>query len=115
MNKTQTLGNAGETLVAQQLISQGFTLLAKNYRRRTGEVDLIASKKDIIAFVEVKTRKNKYFDLSTVITRSKQRKIIMAAKEYLVRHDHYDKVCRFDVALVENGNQITYIPNAFTE
>ncbi len=39
----------------------------------------------------------------------------MAAKEYLVRHDHYDKVCRFDVALVENGNQITYIPNAFTE
>lgn len=118
MNKRKKLGDAAEQLIANTLIKDGFTILEQNYRTRLGEVDIIAGKDDILAFVEVKMRTTIMFDLSTVITKSKQRKIIRAAKEYLIKNDYYDtKVCRFDVALVQglNAKNITYFPNAFTE
>lgn len=115
MNTKQALGNWGETLVAQNLEQHGYTLLAKNYRYRTGEIDLIAKKNEYIIFVEVKTRKHTYFDLTDLITISKQRKIIATAHHFLATYDFDNKICRFDVALVEQNNHITYIPNAFTE
>ncbi len=116
MQKTIKLGNYGEQLVAQHLQADGFTILEKNYRQRCGEIDLIAYKKDLLVFVEVKLRRSHYFDLSHVITHSKQQKIITTAKTYLARTDHDDKACRFDVALVEcidGAPKITYIPQAF--
>jgi len=108
------LGNAGEDHVARELEQQGFTIEHRNYRKRYGEIDVIASKKDLLVFVEVKRRKKAYFHLGELITWSKQRKIVMVAKEYIARYDHADKVCRFDVALIE-GDTLTYLPNAFTE
>jgi len=111
-----TLGKTGEDLVAERLKTDGFTILAQNYRKRYGEVDLIANKDDLLVFVEVKTRHNPYFDTSEVITPAKQHKILTVAKEFLVRHGIEDKQCRFDVALLEQrGSQfeIVYIENAF--
>lgn len=115
-NATQTAGKAGEQQVAHYLQDQGFTILEQNYRKRTGEVDLIAHKKELVVFVEVKLRSKHHFDLSEVITRSKQCKIISAAKDFLFRNTSLLErcTCRFDVALVENGT-IKYIPNAFSE
>ena len=114
----KNLGNDGELLIAQQLKSEGYTIIAHNYRTRTGEVDLIAQYGDTIAFIEVKTRSNQYGDLSEVITISKQKKICMAARQYIAEHNINDKVCRFDVALIEYINhqpqpKIQYISNAF--
>jgi putative endonuclease len=116
-NSTKVTGNKGEEAVAQWLQKEGFTLLEQNFTVRQGEVDIIASKDELVVFVEVKTRKNQYFPLSQVITPSKQRKIITAAKMYLMRQHFIDKVYRFDVALVTEGNsyQIDYVPNAFNE
>jgi putative endonuclease len=119
MRQTSALGIFGENLVAQTLINQGFTILERNYRRFNGEIDIIAHQKELLIFVEVKTRRSSYFDLSLVITPSKQNKIIAAAKLYLTASkDHYTKICRFDVALVQGDPampEITYIPNAFME
>lgn len=117
-NSRASLGSAGETFVALTLQSKGYKILDCNYRRRFGEVDIIAQIADTIIFVEVKCRVKKYFNLSEVVNRTKQRKIILAAKSYIVQKKVYDKVLRFDVALVEkNGTKynLNYIENAFTE
>jgi putative endonuclease len=117
MNYRIDKGKAGEILVAQHLQSQGYTILTQNYRKRFGEIDLIAQKDDILAFVEVKWRRNPLIDSTELINLSKQKKIIYIAKEFLSKHNNLDVVCRFDVALVEENNnviELRYIPNAFT-
>jgi putative endonuclease len=110
-------GQHGEQLVAEYLQQDGFTILARNYTRRTGEIDLIAKCGNVIAFVEVKARTNGLFDLTELINKTKQRRIIKAAKCFIVEQSFDAMVYRFDVALIENLNEktISYIPNAFTE
>ncbi len=111
-------GKEGETLVAHYLEQHGFIILERNYTQRQGEVDLIARKGDTLSFVEVKLRNDDYFDLGEVITPSKQRKIALAAKIYLLKNKHLNEnmVHRFDVALIHMHSSppiITYIDNAF--
>jgi len=110
-------GNHGEDLVAQKLSQNNYTILARNFRRPYGEIDIIAQKDNIVLFVEVKTRLNPFFDISEIITPSKQHKIIMVAKEFIAIHNIHDKTYRFDVAFLEADNNhqihINYIPNAF--
>jgi len=108
-------GDQGEERVASFLKSEGFDIVARNYRRPYGEIDVIAQCGELLIFVEVKTRAQELFDLSEVITPTKQRKIIAAAKAFITEHQCDDKVCRFDVALLEDSNdgKMSYIPNAF--
>lgn len=111
------LGAAGELHVAAYLQKNGFTIQAMNYATRTGEIDIIALKNDILAFVEVKLRQTEYFNISEIITYSKQRKIITTALRYLSQHRYTQVSYRFDVALLtkkEETFNLTYIPNAFT-
>jgi putative endonuclease len=110
------LGSYGETLIAHYLIDQGFHILEHNYQTRSGEIDIIAQKNNLIAFVEVKTRTHHYFNLSQVITPSKQRSIIKTSEHYIARQKFDEHVFRFDIALVEGTEShasITFIPDAF--
>lgn len=113
----RTFGNHGESLVAKHLEQDGFVICARNYTRRGGEIDIVAEKKGVRAFIEVKTRKGEYFCLSQLITHQKQRKIINTAYLYNTEHGWSDTLAhRFDVALLvqQNGDyMLTYIPNAF--
>jgi putative endonuclease len=116
MHERTARGRRGEEIVAAYLEERGFSILARNYLERQGEIDLIARKGTILAFVEVKLRMHDYFDLGQVITHSKQRKMGIAAKIYLVRHRYEDIICRFDVAFVhphDQENPVTYIEDAF--
>ena len=116
MKATQKLGIDGEAAVADYLKCRGFKVLHQNYRSRYGEIDLIAQKKELLVFVEVKARKKKYFAISSVVNYTKQQKISKTAQLFIVKHNIYDKVCRFDVASVlQDGDQlkIEYIENAF--
>lgn len=111
-------GNQAEEYVASYLLRDGFTILARNYTKRCGEVDIIARKDELITCVEVKARTNYYFNLSEVITPSKQRKIIKTAQLFIAEQSLYDVILRFDVALVSTDDgqfDIQYIPNAFTK
>lgn len=115
-NRSQ-LGKEGEEFVVANLQSRGYFILDCNYRRRFGEIDIIAKKGDVVAFIEVKARITKYFNLSEVVNYSKQKKIILTAKHYVMTRGIRDKVLRFDVALVEKQNDtynLNYIKNAFT-
>ncbi len=112
------LGREAEQKTAHYLLQNGFAIIEQNYRKRHGEIDIIASTHDLLVFVEVKMRQHNYFDLSDVITPGKQRKIIRVAKEYIARNGWQERSYRFDVALLqgtENNLELSYIQNAFNE
>jgi putative endonuclease len=116
MKQTAILGTQGEAFVASWLEQQGFVILDRNYRTRCGEVDIIAARDEVVAFVEVKTRQREYFPISQAVTWPKQQRIIKAANYFIVARQLRDKVFRFDVATVvfeQNQHQIEYIENAF--
>jgi len=116
--KRKSIGIDGENEVASYLAKQGFTILTRNYTKLYGEIDIIASKADVIAFIEVKTRTYHYLNPAEIITPSKQKKIIMTAHSFIASHDYHDKVYRFDVAfvtVVDENISIEYIDNAFTQ
>lgn len=94
---TKLLGRYGEALAAEYLRKKGYTVLGLNYRTRLGEIDVIASKRHFVAFVEVKLRKDDRFaEAREFVTCSKQRRILSAAQQWLL-----EKECslqpRFDV------------------
>lgn len=112
-------GDIAEAFVATKLEQQGYTVVARNYQKPYGEIDLIAEKGDVLAFVEVKMRRSNVISMQEIITYSKQKKIIMVAKEYIARFRVRERVCRFDAALVfvdgQSKMHVNYIPNAFQE
>lgn len=118
MHLRSQLGKAAEHKTAHYLLAQGFKIIEYNYRKKYGEIDIIASASGLLVFVEVKMRQNNYFDLSDVITPTKQRKIIAVAKEYISKNGWQKCSYRFDVALlqgIEDNLELTYITNAFNE
>jgi putative endonuclease len=119
LTETKKLGNAGELFVAAHLQNQGFTICGQNYRKFFGEVDIIAHKKNLYVFVEVKTRKSDAMPMGNLIGPTKQMKIIKTAQNFIAENKiGASNVCRFDVALlVKNGDSFVmeYIENAFTK
>ena len=114
------LGQWGEEQVAEKLRREGWTVVARNFRCRMGELDLVAENKTFLAFVEVKLRKDTRFGLACeAVTPSKQRKLRAAAQYYLMSHPTRLQP-RFDVAEVyapqgarTKAPNIYYIENAF--
>lgn len=77
-------GNHGEDLAAVFLMSKGYRLLARNWSCRLGEIDLIAEKKGVVHFVEVKTRKTlQYGNPEEAITATKLRHLCRAVQAYI--------------------------------
>jgi putative endonuclease len=111
------IGHQVESCACHYLESNGLRLVDKNFSCKIGEIDLIMRDGETLVFVEVRYRaKAKYGDSLASITRSKQNKIIRAAKYYLQQNDLYDKVpCRFDVIAVDEqiNNQVIWIKDAF--
>jgi putative endonuclease len=98
MKKTE-LGAWGENLAAAQLEKEGYRIRERNFRCRLGEIDIIAQKGDILAFVEVKLRKSSsHGEAREFVTASKQQKLRMTASFFLTgRPWAQDLQPRFDV------------------
>lgn len=106
-------GSHAEQLACDYLQASGLQLLRRNYRLRSGEIDLIMCEQDLIIFVEVRYRRNaQYGGALYSISSAKQRRIIRTAAHYL---QHYAPTAqaRFDVIAVEGDNDINWIQNAF--
>ena len=122
MNTTE-IGRWGETEVARYLEKQGYTIVEKNYRTRFGEIDLIAQKGKIVAFVEVKLRSSSDFARGIeAVDRTKIQKILVTAGNWIIQHE--DCQPRFDVAevcpdpahgLTPGTAKINYLAAAFSE
>jgi len=99
------------------LEEKGFQIFARNYFTRMSEIDIVAyhPKEDFFCFVEVKFRKNASSgNPLEAVTFSKQKKIRMAARVYLMEQKiNIEKACiRFDVIGIL-GDTITHVENAF--
>lgn len=106
-------GREAEQAAADYLQSRGYEILARNYRTREGEIDIIAKLERILVFVEVKYRAGVRCGLPReAVTVQKQRKIARAALAYLCEPGMADLTARFDVVEVTPG-EIVLIEDAF--
>ena len=115
-NSSQVYGALGESAAVNYLISKGYRILERNWRFKKLEVDIIASKDDVIAFVEVKTWKNDTFGEPEIfVTRKKQNFLIAAANQYLTERD-LDIESRFDIVAISdlyNKDSVKHLEGAF--
>jgi len=112
------VGDIGEEAAADYLHNAGYDILERKYRSRIGEIDIIAKIKNILVFVEVKTRRNTTYGFpAEAVTYRKQQKIINTALCYLQQIHNTNIHCRFDVfeVFLAENNKMTYnhIMNAF--
>jgi putative endonuclease len=97
----QLLGKTGEDLACRELERRGYAIVARRYRRRGGELDIIARDGATLVFVEVKARGDRAFgEAAEAVTRHKRRRIAQLALDYMMRHRLSDCPCRFDVVAI---------------
>lgn len=117
LNRQQQFGKRSERLAVEYLKRKGYRILETNYRSSAGEIDIIAREKKTIVFVEVKARSSRRFGSpKAAVTPAKQRKISMAALEYLKRTDRTGASARFDVVAIDTAAglpAIEVVKNAF--
>jgi putative endonuclease len=100
----QDFGKTGEDLATAELGRRGYAILARRYRTRYGEIDIVARDGATLVFVEVKARASA--DRGTAldaITPQKRRKLTMMAADYLARNALEEVACRFDVVAIDGA------------
>lgn len=101
-------GRAGEDLAAALLEQKEYRILARNFHCRGGELDIVAAKGEILAFVEVRTRRSGAM-VSAVesVTAAKRKKLVTAAYAFLEEHPDLQQSMqpRFDLVLVEAAGE----------
>ena len=114
MKNSRTLGTLTERRAEEYLVSQGYRILERNFRTKTGEIDRIAREGDALCFIEVKYRKGNAFGLpEEAVDTRKQQKIRRTAEWYLMSHGQ-GNACflRFDVVCMDDTG-IRLYRNAF--
>ncbi len=104
------LGQLAETAALDFLRHQGLRLVARNWRCRLGELDLVMQENDTLVFVEVRYRRHQGWGgaLSSV-TPAKQQKLIRAAQSFLQQEPRWSKhPCRFDVIAPDEQGQCSH-------
>lgn len=116
---TREVGNAGEDKACAWLESHGYGILARNWRTRRGEIDIIAEKDGTLVFAEVKTLPSGEVEtLAYELDRRKQKRLIETAQLFLAKHRKYRyNAVRFDVLVVDmpNWSEVYHIEDAFSE
>ena len=109
-------GPGGEDEAAHFLEKKGLKIVSRNFRHRSGEVDIIALDGDTLVFVEVKTWSFYGIDaLEHGLNEKKQRRIIETAKYFMSFHREYIYMAiRFDIIFISPGG-ITHLASAFVE
>ena len=101
MTAAQVAGAQAEEIAARHLVEQGLQLVARNFRTRLGEIDLVMRDGDTLVFVEVRLRTRKdYGGALESIDGNKRRRLVAAANGYLALLGR-EPPCRFDVVTVE--------------
>jgi Holliday junction resolvase-like predicted endonuclease len=117
-----TLGRAGEEIIAQLYIQEGYELIARNFNfystSKIGEIDLIFFKNDKLYLVEVKTRSKteeaqKYGSSASQIMQKKMRALYKSYQAFVKKYRQYSNCnAQFDLACIYDGN-VKVIPNAY--
>ncbi len=111
--RTYDKGLWAEGLASVYLTLRGYRILARRYKTPHGEIDLIATRGDVLAIIEVKARGTVEQALESVDLRT-QRRIVSATLIFLAEHPEYaGRVIRFDVIAVESPVKIVHLDNAW--
>lgn len=106
-------GQQYEDLALAYLRKQGLKLIARNYKCRWGELDLLMLEQSTLVIVEVRYRKNaRYGSAGESVTANKQARIVAATKHYIMNHK-INQPMRFDVLDITGDIQLDWIKNAF--
>lgn len=107
----QVAGDAAEDRALHYLQQQGMTLVARNFRCKGGEIDLILQDRSDLVFVEVRQRASRdYGGAAASITARKQARLVIAAHTFLQRY-RTPPACRFDVVAID-ASHIDWLKNA---
>ena len=111
-------GKTGEDLACRELERRGYAIIARRYRSRLGEIDIVARDGGTLVFVEVKAREGRraFGDAAEAITGMKRRRIAALAVDYMMRHHLSDCRCRFDVVTIHldsGAPSVEVFQNAF--
>jgi putative endonuclease len=112
-------GAAGEDLACAHLVGKGLRILARNYRCRSGEIDVVAEDRGTVVFVEVRERGgDSHGSAVESVTATKRRRVVRAARVYAATHGLGESALRFDVVAIDwgpNGPRIRHDEGAFAE
>ena len=113
--RTGTLGRRAENAAFQYLLDQGLRPVARNFRRRGGEIDIIMLDGDTLVFIEVRYRRSAAFAApSLTVDLRKQRKLIRTAALFFGAQRHLaTREMRFDVIAIEESRPVLWIRDAF--
>ena len=103
----QEIGKKGEDYAVKSLLNKGYKILERNFKCKSGEIDIIAKDKKEIVFIEVKTRTNLNYGVpSLAVNNSKKQHIVKVAKYYLHKYNLENRIIRFDVIeiIIKNNN-----------
>ncbi len=115
----KALGSKGEDIATKFLKKKGYKILQRNYRCKYGEIDIIAERDNIIAFIEVRTVQTEDFGIpQDFITNAKTDHISKSALNYIKKECLFDRSCRFDLIAITfsptlSQPKIEHIENAF--
>ncbi|MBP7204955.1 MAG: YraN family protein [Candidatus Cloacimonetes bacterium] len=118
--KAKEIFHVGEDLAAKFLEKKGYTILRRNYRAKTGEIDIIATHEDVLVFVEVKTRsKHSIRQALMNVSHTKRKRISLTAQRYIIQEPDCVKTrIRFDIIVLlyfsnTDSYQIEHLEDAF--
>jgi putative endonuclease len=119
--RKNSLGKAGEAVARKYLESKGYQIVQANYRKRFGEVDIIARKDNLFIFCEVKTRKNDAAAAGEYYNDKQQKRLVKISEVYIAENEELlpaDYDLRYDLILIGNsgGGPLTvreHIADAF--
>lgn len=115
--EAQKIGQLGEDYACRYLLTEGYQLLERNWKKRRAEIDIIAKQGDVLVFLEVKTRTNDLFGEPSAFVSEKQQQLISAvAADYMQAIGH-DWEIRFDIIsifiLPDETYRLEHIQDAF--
>lgn len=111
--RTFQIGLSAESRAAAYLVAKGYRILKRRFRTPYGEIDIVARRRDLLAFVEVKARAT-LDDAAYAVTPRQQKRIIDAANAWLMAHpEHASFELRFDAVLVAPRHMPRHLPGAF--
>lgn len=117
--RTSEIGKAGEKLAVRVLSRAGYRVLARNFRARGGEIDIVADHRGTVVFVEVKTRRSDSFASPELSVNSRKRRHLARAAWYFLEVNSLtERDCRFDIVSIVNEGEkgrpkVEIIPDAF--
>ena len=113
----QRAGELGEEMAGAELESRGYAILARRYRTRHGEIDIVAEDGATLVFVEVRLKTSAEFgSAAESVTPAKRRRVVRMAREYLLVNAIQNRALRFDVVavdLMDGVPRIQVFPGAF--